>query len=121
MPMNKSVKSGESPPAGCGSDGSECKWHRRAADRPEELFLAALRVFMEKGYRGTRLEDVAKLAGVTKPLIYHYFKDKDDLLFKALEWKIGQALADMRSEIGAVEEGAEARLRRYPSAGCPAC
>ena len=110
--MNKNAKSAEAHPLGCGADGSECKWHRRAADRPEELFLAALRVFMEKGYRGTRLEDVAKLAGVTKPLIYHYFKDKDDLLFKALEWKIGQALADMRSEIGAVEEGAEVRLRR---------
>jgi len=95
--------------AGC---AGECKWHRRAADRPEELFLAALCVFMEKGYRATRLEDVARQAGVTKPLIYHYFKDKDDLLLKALEWKIAEILSDMRAEVGSPDEGIETRLRR---------
>ena len=96
-----------------GGEGvAECRWHRRASERPEELFQATLRVFMEKGYRATRMEDVAKQAGVTKPLIYHYFKDKDDLLLKALEWKIRQSLADMRNEIVSVEDGVESRLRR---------
>jgi len=110
--MTKPVKPDESHAAGCGTDGSECKWHRRAADRPEELFRAALCVFMERGYRAARLEDVARQAGVTKPLIYHYFKDKDDLLLKALEWKIEAILGDMRAEVGSPEEGVEIRLRR---------
>jgi AcrR family transcriptional regulator len=90
----------------------ECKWHRRASQRPEELFLAALVEFGEKGYRCTRLDDIAHRAGVTKPLIYHYFKDKDDLLLKALDWKIGLILADMRAESGPSEEDTQTRLRR---------
>ena len=95
-----------------GQVAPESKWHRRAANRPEELFQAALAVVLEKGYRATRLEDIAHHAGVTKPLIYHYFKDKDDLVFKSLEWKIGQILDDMRSESGPSEAGTNERLRK---------
>lgn len=73
--------------------------------------VAALGVFLEKGYRAVRLEDVAKRAGVTKPLVYHYFKDKDDLLLRALDWKIGQVLLEMRTEIEKQTGGAEAKLR----------
>jgi AcrR family transcriptional regulator len=97
---------------GEGGEAGECRWHRRAARRPEELFRAALSVFVEKGYRATRLEDVAVRAGVTKPLVYHYFKDKEDLLLRALEWRIEMILADMREEVGAPEEGTPVRLRR---------
>lgn len=92
--------------------GPEGKWHRRAAQRPEELFLAALCVFMEKGYRATRLEDVARQAGVTKPLIYHYFRDKDDLLLQALSWKVEKLVADIHAEIGSPDAPTETRLRR---------
>jgi AcrR family transcriptional regulator len=109
LPDNEqSSPSGDSSASGA----AECKWHRRASQRPEELFLAALTVFSEKGYRSTRLDDVAHHAGVTKPLIYHYFKDKDDLLLKALDWKIGLLLSDMRAESGPVDDGTEKRLRR---------
>lgn len=91
---------------------TDCKWHRRAAQRPEELFQAALCVFMEKGYRATRLDDVASQAKVTKPLIYHYFKDKDDLLLQALSWKIDQLLADLRAETATRDTPTEVRLRK---------
>lgn len=96
------------------SDGSaaETRWQRRSAQRPEELFKAALCVFMERGYRATRLEDVARQAGVTKPLIYHYFQDKDDLLLKALAWKVEQIVAEFQSEVGPASTPVESRLRR---------
>ncbi|HEU4697799.1 MAG TPA: TetR/AcrR family transcriptional regulator [Gemmatimonadales bacterium] len=48
---------------------------------------AALRVFVERGYRATRLEEVAEAAGVTKGALYHYFDSKQDLLAQALaQW-----------------------------------
>lgn len=43
------------------------------------LIKAALRVFSEKGYGGTRLEDIAAVAGVTRGAIYHHFGGKFEL------------------------------------------
>ena len=61
------------------------KWERRPDERPNELLDAALRIFAERGYGNTRLEDIAAAVGVTKGTIYHYFETKEDLLRKAIE------------------------------------
>jgi len=91
----------------------KCRWHRRAESRPEEILQAALEVLGENGYRATRLDDVAARAGVTKPLIYHYFQSKDDLVHRALEWRLVQILSGMRDELDGMEAGWEARLRSF--------
>ncbi|HEY3286169.1 MAG TPA: helix-turn-helix domain-containing protein [Gemmatimonadaceae bacterium] len=76
------------------------KWTRRPEDRPREILAAALRVFAERGYHATRLEDIAAAAGVTKGTIYYYFKSKDALLLRLgevgdrTEFKHLQALAE---------------------------
>jgi AcrR family transcriptional regulator len=59
------------------------RWRRRKEARPAELLDAALEVFVERGYAGTRLEDVARRAGITKGAMYHYFENKESL-FKAM-------------------------------------
>ena len=59
------------------------RWHRRKEARPEEIVAAALEEFVERGFAATRLEDVARRAGVTKGTLYLYFKNKD-ALFKAV-------------------------------------
>lgn len=59
------------------------RWRRRKEARPAELLDAALEVFVERGYAGTRLEDVARRAGITKGAMYHYFENKE-ALFKAM-------------------------------------
>lgn len=50
---------------------------RRKVERPGEILEAAFEEFVEKGYAGTRLEDVAARAGVTKGTIYFYFESKE--------------------------------------------
>jgi AcrR family transcriptional regulator len=50
---------------------------RRKAERPGEILGAAFEEFVERGYAATRLEDVAKRAGVTKGTIYFYFETKE--------------------------------------------
>jgi AcrR family transcriptional regulator len=72
------------------------KWERRPEERPRELLEAALAVFARKGYRNTRLDDVAEAAGVTKGAIYHYFDTKEDLLLSVIEHY--QSLAFGRAE-----------------------
>lgn len=56
---------------------------RRKEARPAELLAAALELFVEKGFVGTRLEDVAARAGVSKGTLYLYF-DSKEALFKAV-------------------------------------
>jgi len=51
----------------------------RAADRRQAIFDAALDEFIERGYASTRLDDVARRAGVAKGTIYLHFKDKQAL------------------------------------------
>ena len=61
----------------------EPRWERRKDARPSELASAALELFVERGFAATRLDDVAKRAGVSKGTLYLYFDSKDDL-FKAI-------------------------------------
>ena len=42
----------------------------------------AARAFNQRGYHNTSLDDVAELLGVTKPTLYYYVRNKDELLFE---------------------------------------
>jgi AcrR family transcriptional regulator len=55
------------------------RWQRRKDARPEEIVAAALEEFVERGFNATRLDDVARRAGVTKGTIYLYFDGKEAL------------------------------------------
>lgn len=65
------------------SEKQEPRWERRKESRPGELIQSALDVFVEKGYAATRLDEVAKRAGVSKGTVYLYFTNKEEL-FKAV-------------------------------------
>ena len=60
--------------------GTKRSWTHRSAARPEELRQAALRLFGERGYAATTIEDIATAAGVTVGTVYRYFTDKAALL-----------------------------------------
>jgi AcrR family transcriptional regulator len=76
---------------------------RRKDARPGELTSAALQVFAERGFAATRLEEVAKRAGVSKGTVYLYFESKEALFKAAVESAVipaleaGEALAADRS------------------------
>jgi AcrR family transcriptional regulator len=55
------------------------KWRRRPEHRPQQIIEAAFEVFGECGLAKSRLEDIAKRAGVSKGTIYLYFPNKEDL------------------------------------------
>ena len=63
--------------------GHPPRWQRRKDARPSEILAAALAEFVEHGYAATRLEAVAKRAGITKGTLYLYFESKE-ALFKAV-------------------------------------
>lgn len=67
---------------------------RRKETRPQELLDAALALFVEKGFAGTRSEEVARRAGVSKGTLYLYYPSKEDL-FKAV---VRQTLSTLIAE-----------------------
>lgn len=56
------------------------KFRRRAEARPDEVLDAALALFIEKGFAATRVEDIAKRAGLSKGAVYLYFPSKEALI-----------------------------------------
>lgn len=62
---------------------SKPRFRRRKDERPAEITEAAFEVFAEKGYAAARVQEVARRAGVSKGLMYLYFKTKEEL-FKAV-------------------------------------
>src|SRR5262245_33517236 len=75
------------------------RWERRKEARPAELLSAALDLFVEKGYAGTRLDDVAARAGVSKGTLYLYFQNKEELFKAVVRENIVTALVETAQEM----------------------
>ncbi len=93
------------------------RWRRRKSARPEEILAAALDVFADRGFAATKLEDVARRAGVTKGTIYLYYENKE-ALFKALVRQtivpvIAQGEALAHSFTGSARDLFEQLIREY--------
>lgn len=63
---------------GHGSRGQTRRWLRQH----DRILSAAGRLFWQKGYLGTSIDDIAKAANVKKAAIYYYFKSKADMLYE---------------------------------------
>jgi AcrR family transcriptional regulator len=83
---------------------SSARGPRGRSAPPEALIDAAFLVFAERGYRATRLEEIAEAVGVTKGAIYYYFEGKEDLLRQAVR----SGHRAMFAEIGEALEGEDA-------------
>jgi len=84
---------------------------------------AAIELFMRKGYHATSIDDVSKHAGVSKGLLYNYYKGKEELLGAMVEARIGEliqvmekaeALETPAEQLKHIVEGAVDNVRRSP-------
>jgi AcrR family transcriptional regulator len=72
---------------------------RRSAEIRERLFRAALKLFSEKGFAETTVEDITEAADVGKGTFFNYFPSKDHILLAFAEMQLGklhQAVEDAR-------------------------
>ncbi len=53
----------------------------------KKIVAAAHNIFHKKGYENTRMADIAEVLGVTKPTIYNYFHNKEDLFVAVAEYE----------------------------------
>ena len=58
---------------------------QRKAAREDQLLQTATRLFKEKGYRNTSMQDLADALGVQKASLYYYIESKEELLRRLLE------------------------------------
>jgi AcrR family transcriptional regulator len=61
----------------------------------EKLLDSAVKVFAERGYRGTSVDLVAADAGVTKGALYWHFKDKEELLVALIDERVDRRIRDL--------------------------
>jgi len=88
------------------------KTRRRRKDaRPAEIIDAGLAEFAEHGFAGTKLEDVARRAGIVKGTIYRYFDSKDALFEAALKARL-TPLIDEVEQLVATFPGSSTELLR---------
>ncbi|MEV5432871.1 TetR/AcrR family transcriptional regulator [Streptomyces sp. NPDC052701] len=71
------------------------------AVREQQMLDAAVRVFGQRGYRAASMDEIAELAGVSKPLVYLYLNSKEDLF-----------TACIRREARALTEAVRGGVRR---------
>lgn len=90
---------------------SRPRFRRRKDDRPEEITRAALAAFAEKGYAATRVTDVAKRAGVSKGLLYLYFRTKEELFKAVIKSVVTPRLDALQKAIDQTDLSAEEYLR----------
>lgn len=89
----------------------------------ESIRTAAMEIFIEKGYHDAAIEEIAQRAGVSKGLIYNYYKGKEELLAdmvkKRIEdinhvMQIAAALDSPTEQLIHIIEGALNNVKQHP-------
>lgn len=94
------------------SSASKTRSERRKEARPGELLQAALDLFVEKGFAATRVEEVARRAGVSKGTLFLYFPSKVDLFKAVVRENLSGRFTEWNQELDGFE-GNTADLVRY--------
>lgn len=115
---------------------SEARSHRQKAVTPgtdekrERILKVAERLFAAQGYANTTIDQIVRALGLTKPFVYYYFHNKQEI-FETLSWcptvacftVMDFALDDLRPAQLKVSEGLERLIRatiaHYPAAFFP--
>jgi AcrR family transcriptional regulator len=94
----------------------------RARDRErkrEAVVLTAARAFRARGYHNTSLDDIARELNVTKPTVYHYVENKEQLLFECFRTGLNQIMQgfdEIRDSTGSARERLAFVIGRYAEA-----
>jgi TetR/AcrR family transcriptional regulator, cholesterol catabolism regulator len=93
-----------------GARGPHALAGERKELRREEILDTAARLFSERGYEATSMSDLAEELGVTKPAIYYYISNKDELLSALFDRSLSQLERNLDSARDATLDPIE-RLR----------
>jgi len=72
-------------------------------ERRDQLLLVARSIFAERGFQATTMDDIAKEAGFTKPILYQYFESKTELYREIVNQTAEKLLTSLRNAVAEVE------------------
>jgi TetR/AcrR family transcriptional regulator len=73
-----------------------------ANDAETRVMDSALMLFSQKGYDGTSIREIIELAGVTRPVLYYYFENKEELFRRLLESRCAQMTGEWDEAVAQV-------------------
>ncbi len=88
------------------TDLAESPWrgarerHQHRSAKRDAVLRSAARLFTERGFQGTSLDDIAASLGVSKPTLYHYIANKEEILFACVQ----RGLESLRESIAAATQ-----------------
>src|ERR1039458_219742 len=89
---------------------------RDPATKREAVLKTAAQLFLEKSYGRTSMNDVAERLNITKPALYHYFDNKEDILIECYRLGVGlieETLNEIATHCGTGLQKVEAFIRSY--------
>ncbi len=88
--------------------------------RKEEIALATLEVFAEKGFEATSMSQIAKIVGIGKGTIYEYFESKEEVILSAIKAWVETIQSEVERQMEGIDDPVE-RLRMYAHSAMAAC
>lgn len=92
-----------------------CHWREFPPLRLDPVLSAAIASFVETGYHGATMRSIAERAGISVPGVYHHYRDKQELLVRALDLtmdelhlRVGAAHADGATAVDRLTHTVEA-------------
>ena len=89
---------------------------QRMQDRYDAILDAAKGAFADKGFEGTSIADIARIAQISDGLVYRYFRNKRELLYEVLRKFYERILLDLETQVfkhEAFSTRLEALIRRH--------
>jgi AcrR family transcriptional regulator len=86
---------------------------QQSQDTVRLILRQATRLFVEKGYHGTSIDDITRAAGLTKGALYWHFKSKENLLKRVIEEYENRFLDGLIRAVGEVKGGALDKFEKF--------
>lgn len=76
----------------------------KAGEQRQRILAGAADIFSRRGYRGTSMNEIAATVQLSKPTLYHYFRNKEEILIRLYEDVMEQSIKSARDIESSIDE-----------------
>jgi AcrR family transcriptional regulator len=90
------------------------KWtNGRTLRTRAKILKAAGTVFSQKGYDAARVEEIVRMAGVNKALLFYHFKSKENIFHELIRESMKEMVGVLKDRIGGISDRTPERIGRF--------